>query len=354
MHDNVLLSRNGQSKGSHSPRWFEWPALSGGWRHSHASVVIDHPETAEQTVVVIGGEKKYQRTTGSVILLNVNGGVRDWREGPNLNWNRSCHAAVTCNGRVYALGGKTSQSYMLDSIERIDVIDLLRTTSTSLIKCGQWTTLSCRLTTTRSGCAAVAVESRYIVVVGGSNNTRYDPLSSVDIIDTRVKPQHTVVAGAEMHIPRIRCAISVMDHRIYVVGGSPTRRSVEYLTFHPYYFSVSGAFSSSSTKRNDLEVGLPDSSYNAVSVGSYIVLAGGCKNNLTNTPVSVHVVDMQRNTVWKLLDATTARKGCSLVAFSSGIAVIGGEGNSFMRNVSIDLRGEDTLACSLKRVFPKV
>ena len=59
---------------SEVPQWNtnDWPPLLGGWRRSHASVVLDHPEQHNnaQTVVVWGGDKQGQGYTNSVLLMN--------------------------------------------------------------------------------------------------------------------------------------------------------------------------------------------------------------------------------------------------------------------------------------------
>ena len=181
---------------SNEPHWDtnDWPPLLGGWRQYHASVVLDHPEQDDraQTVVFLGGKKQGQGYTNSVLLMNLAEENKQWREGPPLNNRRCCHAAVVCNGGVYVIGGFNG-SY-LNSIERIDV-ETLSSGSLASSTTNQWTTLNCRLSTAREGCSAVAVHNRYIVVIGGSNG---NILSSVDIIDTAVESNHTVIAGPSM------------------------------------------------------------------------------------------------------------------------------------------------------------
>ena len=219
-----------------APEWnFEdWPSLEGGWRYFHTSVVLNHPpdtnndnNNKEQTVVVLGGSRTGQGQLDSVLLLNLAESNKQWREGPPMNKSREGHASVVCNGAVYVMGGYNQGP--LDSIERIDVNDVLQSSSTSSsTRASNWTTLACRLSEERWGCGAVAVYNRYIVVMGG-NNYRY--LSSVDIVDTN---NHIVTAGPSMNVPRLFCASAVIGHRIFVVGrrkGKNVLDSVEYLDF---------------------------------------------------------------------------------------------------------------------------
>ena len=87
----------------------------------------------------------------------------------------------------------------------------------------RWTTLNCRLTTARNGCSAAAVHDRYIIVMGGYNGNF---LSSVDIIDTAVKSNHTVITGPPMTVARSWCTSTVVGHRIFVGGKRDGKNDV--------------------------------------------------------------------------------------------------------------------------------
>ena len=117
------------------------------------------------------------------------------------------------------MGGYNGNTF----IGRIDANDLLQSSlATSNAHESHWTTLNCRLSTERTGCCAVAVHNRYIVVMGEHNCGTV--LKSVDIIDTS---NQTLIVGPNMNVPRVLCASAVVGHRIFVVGGS----TVEYLDF---------------------------------------------------------------------------------------------------------------------------
>ena len=333
------------------PQWNEndWPPLLGGWREDHASVVVNHPEKDQaQTVVVLGGWKQHQ-VTNSVLVLNLDEENKQWQEGPPLNKCRRRHAAVVCNGGVYVIGGRGrgrggNRISDLDSIERIDVRDLLeasRTKKTSKpgkilnyrlllasrtnMRLNHWTGLNCRLTEARNGCSAAAVHDRYIVVLGGGNSCHY--LASVDIVDTALKSNHTVITGPCMTVARVRCASIVVGHRIYVVGeGDLFLKSVESLEFQPTVNNTketdaSTVFPSSSawTLHSDLVLSNLTYTHSAVRVGSCIVVAGGDNRCL-------EVLDTERNIVWNPPLLRTGRERCSMIAVSDGIAVISGDG----------------------------
>ena len=295
----------------------DWPPLEGGWRHYHASVVIHHPHEADdnnnhkgQTVVVMGGCRQGSRCVNSVLVLNLEDPDKQWREGSPMNKKRLQHAAVVCNGAVYVMGG-CNDFVGFDCMERIDCNDLSAHES-------HWTTLTCRLSTLRVGCCAVAVHNRYIVVMGGVN-VHY--LSSVDIIDTR---NHTVTERPSMNVPRHLCASAVIGHRIFVVGGRSN--SVEYLEFavpcetKKATGSTFISFSTAWITYSDLVLSNAPTCRAMVAVGSCLVVAGG-------GILTVEVLDTSRNRLWNLPPFGNHRYNYSMVTAANQVAVIGGWGD---------------------------
>ena len=309
-----------------SPEWnFEhWPPLVGGWRGGHTSVVLNHTDNnQEQTVVVLGGHRTGQGELDSILVLNLAESNKQWREGPRMNQKRDGHAAVVCNGGIYVMGGDNGAP--LDCIEQIDANYLLHSPLTTSNKHERhWTTLTCRLSTPRWGCGAVAVHNRYIVVLGGRSN-RYLP--SVDIIDTN---NHLVTAGPSMTVPRAWCASAVIGHRIFVVGGWNEHGrvdNVEYLYYAtPCDSDVTKkeigstfiSFSSTWTTHSELRLSNARSSCAVVAVGSCLVVTGGWGNS------TVEVLDIHRNRVWNLPPFGNHRVGCNMVTVTNHVAVIGG------------------------------
>ena len=305
----------------------DWPSLVGGARGDHATVVLDHPDTdkdnnnKEHTVVVMGGYRTGQGELDSVLTLNLSHPSKQWREGPPMNRGRSGHAAVVCNGGVYVMGGYNRVT--LDCIERIDANDVLRSSlTTTTTQDSHWTTLTCRLSTGRVGCCAVAVHNRYIVVMGGRSN-RYG--SSVDIVDTS---NHTLIEGPSMTVPRSYFDSAVVGHRIFVVGGRNDDNvldSVEYLDFAEERkddsLTTVISFSSAWTTHSELVLSNPRAFCAMVAVGSCLVVAGGRGN------LSVEVLDTLRNRVWNLRRLQEQRWCCSMVTVANQVAVIGGLDN---------------------------
>ena len=276
-----------------------------------------------QTVVVIGGQKARCIVTNSVLLMDLEKDTKEWTEGPRLNKSRCGLAAVVCNGSVYALGG-ICNGQRLDSIERIDLVDLLKSPCTS-DNTKHWEILTCTLSTPREGCQAATVHNRFIVVVGGHDVSF---LSSTNIIDTAVQNQHIVVRGPSMTVPRAVCGLGVVGHRIFVIGGyngSSRLNSVEYLEFieasKANNDNLSLIFPSSSKWKvhKNLLLSVPRHSHAVAKVGTCLIVTGG-----HSALKSVELLDTKRNVVFNLPDWTVEREAHSAVSFLDRIVVIGG------------------------------
>ena len=285
------------------PTWnsCEWPPFME-W--DYASVVVDRPERHHKTLVVIGGQGYVGRETDSVLLLNVGEETKKWRKGPALNERRGYHSAVVCNGGVYAIGGNNGGDKLF-TIERIDLEDLLQVPSTSNAK--KWTTLKCRLSTGRGDSpGVVAVHNRFIVVAGGRNR-RYEVMSSVDIIDTTVKDQHTVISGPPLSVPRCCCGMAAIGSYLYVLGGRGREQklnSVELLRLKSgsdpsNKLNAQSLFPLNSKWQTDANfvVSHSDDPLVVVSIDSCLIVAGGFKQHVP----TVEVLDTQRKVVWNIL-----------------------------------------------------
>ena len=333
----------------------QWSPLLGGGRDSQACVTIESGNengAGGQTIVVIGGANGGECTTNSVIVCDPS--TKRWRNGPSLNDKRSDLVAVVCHDKVYVIGGYGDDNYhgytTLDTIESIQVSSLLETVETSMMtrqNNNQWTRLQCHLSIPRHKCAAVVVQNRYIVILGGVNGMRQD-LSSVHIMDTA--PPHNnnnsngepmIVAGPSMNLARYDFGAAVVDNQIFVVGGwvsSGRSTSVESLLFQQQpkdkdkdhintYSNVSCTFPNSSWRKEPhLSLSSPQDSHAVSKVGLCLVVAGGhCKNHGGWTNTFLEVLDIQRGMVWSLPNLTIPRPyGCSMVTLSDCLLVLGG------------------------------
>ena len=187
------LSTSSSSSSSSQLQWNstnQWSPVLGGGRAYQACVTIESGNddgAGGQTIVVIGGRMQSGEYTNSVIVWDPS--TKRWRDGPSLNDRRRDLVAVVCRDKVYAIGGlghanNYHGSTTLDTIESIQVSSLLETMETSMTtrqNNSQWTRLQCRLSSPQNQCAAVVVQNRYIVILGGVNDMGHH-LSSVDIL----------------------------------------------------------------------------------------------------------------------------------------------------------------------------
>ena len=241
-----------------------------------------------------------------------------------MNEARRPHAVVVCDGWVYAIGGYTGNS-RLDTIEYIGVSDFLEMPTESKRK--HWTTLDARLSSARDGLAVAVVRNRYIVVAGGHNSNLYNGyLSTVEIIDTKANGGPVVIPGLSLNKARSRHGIAVIENRVYVAGGyssGDTSGSVEYMQFCENKSRSGVTFSSCWTVEQNRSFVESRSAHASLSLGSNIVLAGG--DSGSGGLKSVRVLDTKDSVAWYLPGMTNARFGCTMVATSNGIVVIGGK-----------------------------
>ena len=318
------------------PQWSttreEYPPLLGGWRFGHASLVVDH-DNEEQSIVVLGGRTKDHSAADSAIVWDSS--TKQWRLGPSLNEKRLFLAAETCNGKVYAIGG-CNGGHVLDTIESIDVASLLANTESSN---RHWNTLSCRLSTSRSGCAAVVVHDRYIVIMGGFNGSKY--LSTVEVLDTLQK-KIVPLSGLTMNSPRCYFGAAVVGNSIYAVGGINNNwnklDSVEVLTFNADVDSIGDAStvfgkSSSWTMSKGLVLSKGRNGHGVAKIGNCVVVAGGY--GIDDKTNSVEVLDPYRHVVWHLPNMTVARSYFSIAVLSKNIVVLGGENHASLETLAL-------------------
>ena len=287
--------------------------------------------------------------TNSVIVWDPS--TNRWRNGPSLNDRRRDLVAVVCRDKVYAIGGLGGDNYNgcrdWDTIESIQVSSLLEMTETSMTtrqNNNPWTKLQCHLSSPRSKCAAVVVQNRYIVILGGVNGM-HQVLSSVDILDTA--PPHnnnnsngepTIVAGPSMNSRRYAFGAAVMDNHIFVVGGYVNDRrstSVQSLLFQQQpqdkdhtnsNSALSCTFPTSSWRvERRLSLCSPRVFHAVAKVGSCLVVAGGLPPDTIWGTTLVEVLDVQRGVVWSLPNLNIPRPfGCSMVTLSDCLLVLGG------------------------------
>ncbi|KAL7564468.1 hypothetical protein ACA910_001562 [Epithemia clementina (nom. ined.)] len=241
-------------------------AVIGGWIYSSnsSSNNIEQQGDRRTNNKIFDDNEPHQEASNSVHLLDPY--KKQCHKGPSLNVARVNLVAVSCSGGVFVIGGEMRRGrnmrISLDLIERIDIATLLAASSRSSDSTssyrsskvvnksvvagignsneaykknqehdGCWETLKCRLSSPRSGCAAAAVQDRYIVVMGGSilgglGGGGYGPpiqgLSTVEIIDTAQIHNGSccaIVSGPNMNSARSFFGATSIGSRVFAAGG---------------------------------------------------------------------------------------------------------------------------------------
>ena len=195
------------------------------------------------------------------------------------------------------------------------------------------------MSTSRYACAAVVVHDRYIVIMGGDNDSKV--LSTVDVLDT-LQNKIVPLSGLTMNSPRCYFGAAVVGNSIYAVGGLNNNwnrlDSVEVLTFNVDVDSIGDAStvfgkSSSWTMSKDLVHSMGRYGHGVAKIGNCVVVAGGC--GIDGTTNSVEVLDAYRHMVWHLPNMTVARLYCSIAVLSKNIVVLGGQNHASLETLAL-------------------
>ena len=152
-----------------------------------------------------------------------------------------------------------------------------------------------------------------------------------------------------MNLAQYAFGAAVVDNHIFVVGGwvnEMQSTSVESLLFQQQpqdkdkdhsnsNSNVTCTFPNSSWRMEPhLTLSSPRAFHAMAKVGSCLVVAGGWNETQTN---SVEVLDVQRGVVWSLPNLNIQRPfGCSMVALSDCLLVLGGDSRGDSRCDSVE------------------
>lgn len=225
-----------------------------------------------------------------------------WRPAPSMNQPRTGCAAVTSNGVIYVLGGVSSSSGCLASVE------CFRPQISSV-----WESLP-PMRCARSAASAVAVGGM-VYVVGGR-----DGFQSLDSLE-RFDPVHCFWdVLPPLHSARFGAAAAVLSGQIYVVGGKNGGRvfdSVERLNVEPPDLTLSSW---------ELMPPLHARRYrtSAATAHGRVYVAGGCDGSWQTGLRSVERFDPD-TVAWSMLSPLQIpRWGAAAVHTGGSICVLGG------------------------------
>ena len=151
-------------------------------------------------IVVAGGADENRRQLASTEVYQTS--FNDWRTISPLKQQRYGHALVSCDGYLYAVGGRGGRNYLF-SVERL--ADLK----------GKWISIE-PMQTPRTDLAAVNCDGVVYAIGGHFGNDDSTKLKSVEKYDSSAKKWKYV---SDMNFERHSHAACVLRNKIYVVGG---------------------------------------------------------------------------------------------------------------------------------------
>lgn len=159
--------------------------------------------TIHQGALYVAGGLSPRGATASAWKLSPDS--RSWEPVPPLSRPRFGHRLVSHEGRLWSIGGKSSVSAYIDSVEWLDEAT------------GRWLTTGClpSLPSPRAFFCAASTGSKLYLIGGESND--YRSTEQVLLFDPSADAWKRTV---DYPIPISHCESSVMDGRVIVVGGT--------------------------------------------------------------------------------------------------------------------------------------
>ena len=179
-------------------------------RFLHSSSVIDGK------IYVIGGDTQMGRSARIHPILVYDPAKDEWTEKTDTPYGAHGHCSAVVNGKLYMIGG-CDRGNDVSTVFEYDP------------GANAWTRKADMPTARHSAAVAVVNEKIYVIGGGAPRAAEWDPLSAVEEYDP-VTDRWTEKAD----MPTARCYVSasVLDGKIYAIGGSldtngPTVSTVE-------------------------------------------------------------------------------------------------------------------------------
>ena len=201
-------------------QWSTGDAIPSNRRRGSAGVVVYNNEF----YIVSGIQNGHQ--SGHVTWMDkYNPTTGNWTTLPNAPRARDHFQASYVNGKIYAVGGRTSiasQGVFGNTIKEVDVYDL---------SSGQWSTLANDLPTERAGCFN-AVLGNELLVIGGESlaqSTAHSETEALNVLTGNWRSLTPMIQG------RHGSGAAFLNDTIYVASGSGNRGGGPELTTQEYF-----------------------------------------------------------------------------------------------------------------------
>jgi len=201
-------------------KWVECPPMLKSRAGCAAAALPDG------RLLVVGGYDQGGIVTGVLKSCEVfDPAKQEWDPNfPELDRSRWGHGCVTLDGMVYAVGGCALRPSMPAAEDWMETLCSCEVFDPQV---GAWAQCP-RLQTARAGARLVVLGQHQFAAVGGCDDVfgRAEMLSSVELYDTRTRVW--TLLHAKLGVPRTTAAAVALDERqILVMGGAPSLASAE-------------------------------------------------------------------------------------------------------------------------------
>ena len=284
-------------------------------------------------VFVIGGDEDKFGDISIATVEMYDPETDTWERKADMPTARAGVSTVVVDGKIYAIGGGQTKKFqrglgwvyggkVLSTIEMYDPV-----TDT-------WTQKA-DMPVPRVGRACVVDGKIYIVGVSAANKKR-DPLGSVDVYDPATD---TWAAVESMNHARAAPAVSVVDGMIYVMGGVGWPRVLNRPG--PFLSSVE-VFDPKNNRWTEIaEMPTPKALHTASVIdGKIYVIGGGFRGNgLFQYLSTVEVYDPETDRWTEERDIPTRRSGHKAEVINGNIYIFGGSNDVFRPLTTVEVYG---------------
>ncbi|MBP1999773.1 N-acetylneuraminic acid mutarotase [Paenibacillus shirakamiensis] len=259
-------------------------------RMSHDTVSLDGK------IYVVGGT-----TTNSIVLNTVekyDPNMDTWEKVANMNIGRYRPEVISYDGKLYVFGGSTS----MNSATYTDQVEVYDPTI------NKWTNKT-QMSSARSDVLAATVNQK-IYVIGGVSSSGLS--NTVEEYDPKL---NTWITKASIPSPRQSAGLAVVDGKIYVIGGLSGGSNTTVQVYDP--------LTNTWASKKDMPIGKANFGISSINNKIYII-GGNINNSSPNTTDKVEVYDPSNDTWAYGANTLIPRNSASSTSLNGNIYLTGG------------------------------
>ncbi len=202
-------------------------------------------------IYVIGGQSGNGSSTAQSTVyyskFNGDGTLGPWLTGTNMPTKRVCHASVTANGYIYAIGGADETNTNSNTVYYAQM-----NANGSI---GSWSTASNNLPD-NIACSSTVVNNGYVYLFGGDNGNNWSNVlpnvyyAALNLDGSVGSWQSTVALPKALDVSTAQ----ILNGKVYVIGGYDNTGKLQTSMYYSS-FNVDGTLTSWSTSTTALPTG---------------------------------------------------------------------------------------------------